>query len=305
MDKKVSIILLNYKGTKDTLECIKSLENIEYDNYEIIIVENNSPDDSYEILKRAIGCKHTLIKSPSNGGFAKGNNIGIEYAMTNNSDFVLLLNNDTLVEKDFLRKMINCYEKHEKVGMVGCKILYESRRDLIWYGGGEVNLKRFYGFHYGEGEKDGEAFNKEKEVTFTTGCVMLIPRDVIENVGFLPEEYFMYYEDVDYCLKVQEAGYKIYYCPRTVIYHKVSASTGGEESPFAVKWNTRNRIIFMDKFKYKVTKYEYKKVIGFFYCTRLIKLAQYYLKGKTDKAKALKEGIKEGRKFIKKNGKKS
>jgi len=299
MDKKVSIILLNYKGTKDTLSCIESLEKIEYDNFEIIIVENNSPDDSYEILSEAIGNKHTLIKSPSNGGFAKGNNIGINYALEKGTDFVLLLNNDTLVEKDFLREMVNCYQRNKAVGMVGCKILYESRRDLIWYGGGELNLKRFYGLHHGEGQKNSEEFNIEKEVTFNTGCVMLVPREVIQKVGTLPEEYFMYYEDVDYSLSVQEAGYKIYYCPKAVVYHKVSASTGGEESPFAVEWNTRNRIIFMNKFKHKVSKLEFLKAKGFFYSTRIIKLLQYKAKGQEEKAKALKVGIRKGKAFTK------
>jgi GT2 family glycosyltransferase len=299
MDKKVSIILLNYKGTKDTLSCVESLEKIEYDNFEIIIVENDSPDDSYEVLSEAIGNKHTLIKSPSNGGFAKGNNIGINYALEKGTDFVLLLNNDTLVEKDFLREMINCYHRNEAVGMVGCKILYESRRDLIWYGGGELNLKRFYGLHHGEGQKDCEEFNIEKEVTFNTGCVMLIPKEVIEKVGTLPEEYFLYYEDVDYSLSVQEAGYKIFYCPKAVVYHKVSASTGGEESPFAVEWNTRNRIIFMNKFKHKVNKLEFLKAKSFFYSTRIIKLLQYKAKGQEEKAKALKVGIRKGKAFTK------
>lgn len=298
MNEKVSIILLNYKGTKDTLECVESLEKIKYDNFDIIIVDNDSPDDSYEVLKEKLDSKHILIKSEDNGGFAKGNNIGIEYAMKNNSDFVLLLNNDTLVEEDFLNEMLECYKRHKDAGIIGCKILYESKRDLIWYGGGEINLKRFYGLHYGEREKDSEEFNVEKEVTFSTGCVMLIPAEVIRKAGYLPKEYFLYYEDVDYCMKVQEAGYKIYYCPKSVVYHKVSASTGGEESPFAVKWNTRNRIIFMNKYKNKVSSINYKKAKLFFYSTRVIKLIQYYLKGDNEKAEALKSGIREGKKYI-------
>lgn len=298
MSKRVSIILLNYKGTKDTLECIKSLEEIDYDNFDIIVVDNNSPDDSYEVLKRELGEKHTLIKAEDNGGFAKGNNLGVRHALKNGSDFVLLLNNDTLVEKDFLTEIMRCYETHEKVGIVSCKILYESRRDLIWFGGGELNLKRFYGAHYGEGEKDSNKFDQEKEITFATGCVMLVPRQVIEKVGYLPEEYFMYYEDADYCLRVQEEGYKIYYCPKARVYHKVSASTGGEASPMAIKLNTRNRMIFMEKFKQKVSNSAYKKAKCFFYATRLIKIAEYYLRGEAEKAKALKEGVKEGRRVV-------
>jgi GT2 family glycosyltransferase len=297
MEKKVGIILLNYKGVKDTIECVKSLEKISYKNLHIIIVDNHSQDGSYEKLKNSLDSKHIIIEAKANGGFAKGNNIGIDYALKMGCDYILLLNNDTLVEKDFLTELVNCYEVHKDAGIVGCKILYESKRDLIWYAGGEINLKRFYGFHYGEGQKDSGEFNREKEISFTTGCVMLIGRDVLEKVGKLPEEYFMYYEDVDYCLTVQEAEYKIYYCPSAVVYHKVSASSGGEASAFAIKWNTRNRIIFMNKFKYKVSKPSY--IIGklFFYSTRVIKLMEYYIKGDADKGKALLTGIKEGRKY--------
>jgi len=298
--KKVSIILLNYKGLKDTLECVESLEKLKYENYEIIIVDNHSEDGSYEALKDRLGNKQVLIEAPSNGGFAKGNNIGIEYATHNGADFVLLLNNDTLVEENFLSEMVSCYERHENVGIIGCKIMYNGQRDTIWYAGGEIDFKRYYGYHYGEGQKDSPSFNEEKEITFTTGCVMLIPKEVILKVGSLPEEYFMYYEDVDYCLKVQKASYKIFYCPGATVYHKVSASTGGDESPFAVRYNTRNRIIFMNKYKNLVNAKEFKKAVRFFYSTRVIRLTQYVLKGEIEKAKALLKGITEGRNYIKK-----
>ncbi|MEG2917980.1 MAG: glycosyltransferase family 2 protein [Clostridium sp.] len=300
MNKKVSIILLNYCGVEDTLNCVESLEDIDYDNYEIIIVENASPDNSYELLQEALNKKsHVLIKAPSNEGFAVGNNIGIKYAMANSSDYVLLLNNDTLVDKSFLKELVRCYEESENPGIIGSKILYESRREVIWYGGGDVNLKRFYGYHYGEGEIDKGQYNIEGTTNFITGCVMLIGREIIEKVGMLPTEYFMYFEDVDYCMNVRNHGYKLYYCPKSVVYHKVSGSTGGEESVFCIKWGTRNRIIFMDKFRNNVSKMEYFKSKTFFYLTRILKFLKYIISGNVDKAKALLEGIKEGLKVVK------
>lgn len=300
MNNKVIIILLNYCGTEDTLNCIASLEQIEYDNYEILVVDNASPDNSYEILKEALkDTPHTLLKSEFNGGFAKGNNIGIEYAMNHGADYVLLLNTDTLVEKDFLTNLMECYENYPEAGIVGSKILYESKRDYIWYGGGDIDFKRFYGYHYGEKHRDEGQYDKECEVNFITGCVMLIGRDVIKKVGGLPEEYFMYFEDADYCVQVKDAGYKLYYCPNAIVYHKVSASTGGEESPFGIKWGTRNRIIFMSKFKNKVSKINYLKANIFFYLTRIIKALSYFSHGKFEKVKALKEGITLGINFNK------
>ncbi|EQB88386.1 GT2 family glycosyltransferase [Clostridium punense] len=301
MNKKVAIILLNYCGVEDTLECVKSLEAIDYKNYEIIIVDNNSPDNSYEVLKQSIGDKHTLIKAESNGGFAKGNNIGIDYALKSGCDYVLLLNNDTIVEKDFLGHMVNCYESNPNIGIVGCKIPYYNKKDYIWFAGGEINYNRFYGSHYGEGQLDKEAFNKEKKVTFTTGCVMLIGVEVIKTVGMLPEEYFMYFEDVDYCVKVLEKGYNIYYCPKAIVYHKVSATSGGQLSPFSIKWSTRNRLIFMEKYKNKVSKIQYIKAKAFFYSTRRVKIINYSITGRKEEAKAIKEGIEQGVSYLKNN----
>lgn len=301
MKDKVSIVLLNYKGLEDTLQCIENLEKIDYDNYEIIIVDNHSEDGSYEILKKRFEHKHVVIEAEVNGGFASGNNLGIKYAVNNGTDFVLLINTDTFVEEDFLKELISCYHRNSTAGIVTSKILYESNRDYIWYAGGEVNLSRFYGYHFGEGERDSSEYNIEKKISFATGCVMLISSKVIKKVGLFCEDYFMYYEDVDYCVKITEAGYNIYYCPSSIVYHKVSASSGGEESPFAVKWNTRNRIIFMDRFKYKVSNINYIKAKFLFYVTRLIKLIQYRLKGSSKKANALKEGMALGRKSIKEN----
>lgn len=300
MNKKVAIILLNYCGTEDTLACIESLEKIDYKSFDIIIVDNDSPDDSYERLKKELeGGKHILIKAAGNDGFAKGNNIGIDYAMEAGYDYVLLLNNDTLVEENFLTELVRCYEEHENSGIVGAKILYEGKRNYIWYGGGEIDFKRFYGFHYGIEEEDTGLYDEEKEIDFITGCVMLIGREVIEKIGGLPEGYFMYFEDVDYCIRVKEAGYSLYYCPTSIVYHKVSAASGGEQSAFSIKWSTRNRIIFMDKFKGKISKQNYFKAKSFFYTTRIIRGFNYLLKGDLEKYKALKEGINMGRTSIK------
>lgn len=296
MEELVYIILVNYNGSEDTLACIESLKTVSYGNYKIIVVDNASTDNSYEILKDKIDNQVILIESEKNLGFAGGNNIGISYALENGAQAVLLLNNDTLVEPDFLSYMMENF-KDPKVGIVGSKIKYESKRDTLWFAGGEILWDKFYAKHYGEKEKDSGTYDERKEITFTTGCSMLIHKTLLESIGLLSEEYFMYFEDVDYCARATEKGFKIIYEPKAVIYHKVSAATGGEESPFAVQWNTRNRILFMEKFKHKVSKVQYAKAKGFFYSTRIIKYLQYIKSGRKDKAKALKIGIIEGKKL--------
>lgn len=297
MEKLVYIVLVNYNGWKDTLECIKSLEDIEYKNYKIVIVDNCSQDDSYTRLRESIKQDIKLIASDKNLGFAGGNNLGITYALSKEAEYVLLLNNDTLVEKDFLKEIIDTAERNS-AGIVGSKIKYESKRDTLWFAGGEVLWNKFYAIHYGEGEKDQGQYEEEREVSFITGCSMLISKKVFEEIGLLSEEYFMYFEDVDFCVRASGKGFKIVYSPKSVIYHKIGAAAGGEESPFAVKWNTRNRILFMNKYKNKVGNWSYRRAVAFFYSTRILKYIQYICSKRKDKAICLKEGIKSGRKML-------
>lgn len=292
MSKKVFIILVNYNGVTDTLECIKSLESIYYNNYEIVVVDNDSTDNSLDILKEKIGYKHHVISSNKNGGFAFGNNIGIRYALEKGADYVLLINNDTTVESDFLDELVNSMEKNDECGITTGLILNYYDKNLVWYAGGEINWNRFYGYHKHENENINRLRLYESEVSFATGCLMLIRSEVITKVGELPEEYFMYYEDVDYCANIQENGYKIYFNPKSIIYHKISATSGESESPFAITWNNRNRVNFINKYRYKISNINYIKLILFFYITRIIKFIKYISKGRLDKAIALLHGLR-------------
>ncbi|MBR9647296.1 glycosyltransferase family 2 protein [Clostridium tyrobutyricum] len=286
----IYIILINYNGYEDTIECVNSLEKINYRNHKIIIVDNASHDNSLTILKQKLNdC--IIIESKENLGFAGGNNLGIKYALDHNADYIMLLNNDTVVEKDFLYKMLKSFNNDNNVGVVGCKIMYHSNKNIIWYGGGYIDWFRFIGAHYGMGQFDKGQYDDEKEIDFMTGCCMLIKAKVFEKVGFLPENYFMYFEDVDFCVKVKNFGYKIIYNPKAVIYHKVGLSSGGEESPFSIEWCTRNRLIFMNKYKSNVSSLNFILSKIFFYSTRLIRYLQYSLKGKKANSKAIIKGI--------------
>lgn len=298
----VYIILINYNGYKDTIECIQSLEKISYKNFEIVVVDNASTNDSIIYIKKSceeLLKKCTIIESKSNLGFSGGNNLAIEYAIKNKAEYVLLLNNDTLVEPNFLDEMLNSFHKDEKIGIVGCKIMYYPQKNIIWYAGGKIDWFKFIVVHFGIGDIDKEQFNKEKEMDFMTGCCMLIKTEVFKKVGLLSNEYFMYFEDVDYCVKVRQANYKIWYNPKAVIYHKVGLSSGGEESSFSIKWNTRNRIIFMNKYRNKVKAFNLIISKMFFYSTRIIRYLQYIYIGEKVKSKAILEGIKEAWTVIK------
>ena len=246
--KRVSIILVNYKNYYDTLECLESLKKINYHNISIIVVDNDSKDNSVEILRKHMDNRVKIVESGFNGGFAFGNNIGIRMALEENSDYVLLLNNDTIVDKDFLTPLICVAEKDENVGIVSSRIMFYPETDIIWYAGGKVDWNNLRAIHYGLKEKITDKYLNETTVDFASGCCMLIPKKVIGAVGLLPEEYFMYYEDMDYCIKVMDKGFKIKYVPESVIYHSVSSSSGGDGSPFTIEWQARSRRIFWEKY---------------------------------------------------------
>lgn len=298
MKPLIYIILVNYNGYKDTKECIESLEKINYENYKIIIVDNASKDNSLELLNRN-HCSHIILDSRINLGFSGGNNIGIEYALKNGAEFVLLVNNDTIVNEDILSNMIKTFEKDSNTGIVGGKILLYENKEMISHAGGYIDMFKFTTVHYGMGAAyNDEQYNYEREVGFVSGCLMLIKREVFEKVGLLPEEYFMYYEDTDFCLRVIDSGYKIFYNPRAEIFHKVSMSSGGEDSPFFIKWNTRNRIIFMNKYKHKVIGIKFIFSLLYVYLTRYIRYMLYTFKRDKERANAIRAGLILGRKNL-------
>ncbi len=287
----IYVILINFNGYKDTIECVNSLKKINYKNYKIIIVDNASSDDSLNVLKEKVN-DVTIIGSKKNLGFAGGNNLGIKYALDHNSDYIMLLNNDTLVKADFLDNMLKSFNKDSSIGLVGCKIMYYPEKNIIWYGGGYIDWFKFIGTHYGMGQVDKGQYDNEKEIDFMTGCCMLAKREVFEKAGLLSEDYFMYFEDVDFCVKIKNFGYKIWYNPGAVIYHKVGLSSGGEESPFSIKWCTKNRLLFMNHYKNNVSGFNFILSNIFFYFTRIIRYFQYMIKGEKSKASSIIKGIR-------------
>ena len=224
MKPSVAIILVNYNGLGDTLGCVESLRQIDYDNYKVFIVDNASTEapglrDKEELLRDAC-----IIFSDINLGFSGGNNLAIHRAMDENFDYILLLNNDTIVTPCFLCEMLATAQSERNIGVVSGRIYYYYQRDHIWAAGGEYSNTTGLTIQYSG--PDSPDFDKKRTVTFTSGCLMLISRKIIEKVGLLDETYFLYSEDTDYCQRIIAAGYKIVYCPTAKIYHKVSASTG-------------------------------------------------------------------------------
>lgn len=271
----VAIILVNYNGSSDTIDCIKSLSLLREVEYEIVVVDNCSTDDSVDKLKQyQKEYSFTLLQTEQNNGFSYGNNIGIKYAK--NADFYLLINNDTVVTPDFLKKLIAEFQKNPKCGVTTPKILYYSQPNKIWYAGGSFNQRTARSEHYHYNQNNNINDKHPHKVTFASGCCLCISRNTIKKIGLLNEDFFLYEEDTEFCCRVTEAELEIVYIPDSVIYHKVSASTG-EGSPMSQYYTVRN--------KYSLIRMHFEgrnKIFAYLYCTaqfiyRCIKKKQAFI----------------------------
>lgn len=240
----VCIILLNYNGIEDTIACIESLKEITYTRYEIVIVDNASTDGSEGILKQRYS--FPVIQTGKNLGFAGGNNAGIRYALENGADYIVLLNNDTVVDKGFLEPLVETAETYKNAGVVGGKIYYYDSTNTLWFAGGRINRITGKTKQIGKNKADTGGFDTQREVGFITGCLMLVSAAAIRAAGLMDEGYFLYFEDTDWCERIRRAGYKIVFTPLSVIYHKESSSTR-KMSHVKMYYYDRNRAYFIRK----------------------------------------------------------
>ena len=277
VEKKVGIILVNYNGAKDTVECLNSLYTVNYKNKKIYVVDNNSSEDDLEYLESFIDCSYVkLIKLEENLGFSGGNNIGIKEALADGCKVIGLLNNDTTVEDDFLNQLVIKLFSDKRIGAVVPQIRDYYNESMVTYGGGEINYLKGSVFIEGINRYEDSINNTERFVTFGHGCCLFLKKEVILKIGLLPEEYFLYFEDADYSIQIVKSGYRIMYCPKSIIYHKESASTKKGSDNFQYYF-TRNRFYFIKKnFKLlsKLTAYP----ISVLYLIKKMLLKEFELK---------------------------
>ena len=239
---KISIIILNWNGLKDTLACLTSLAKIAYPNYEVIVVDNGSKNKEALIIKQKFP-QINILKNKTNLGFAEGNNAAIRRILKQNqSDYILLLNNDTVVTKNFLNRLVETAQNCQNSGVLGPKIYYYRRRGktkVIQSIGSMINLS------LGKISPVKQKNNCPLAVDFVTGACLLIKTAVVKKIGLLDKKFFCVFEDADWCLRAKTAGFLILYVPRSVIYHKLG-QTIKKTSP--VYYYTRN--LFWFEFKH-------------------------------------------------------
>ena len=280
----VYIVVLNWRGAADTLACLESLANLKGVRYRIVVCDNDSPDNSYDSIRSGIlesksfekyelieldreqaesGRAYvslnedfiTMIQTGDNLGFSGGNNVGIKYSLNQSDmDYVWILNNDTEVDRDALKNMLITSELDPSVGVCGSRMVYSENKDILQGFGGVYNKWTATSKHYLEGFPSDQVYDQyviEHNIDYIIGASMLIPRSVIEKVGLLDQDYFLYYEELDYAARLKKHGLKLKVSVDSVVYHKEGASMNHDKGVFSDYLFVRNRLLFTKRFHKK------------------------------------------------------
>lgn len=256
--RSVFVSILNFNGKNNTIECVRSLKKINISGFKltILIIDNGSTEE-LDLKNNSWGnISLKVIKNERNLGFSGGHNVGFRYAMEQKADYVIVLNNDTYVDKLFLEELLKIAEKDEKIGILSPKIYFapgfEFHKDkykkdeigrVFWYAGGEMDWDNVIGHHRGVDSIDSGQFDKVGETELATGCCMMIKKEVFEKTGMFDDKYYLYYEDSDFNIRARKNGFKTMYVPKSIIFHKNAGSAGGSGSKLQDYYITRNRLI--------------------------------------------------------------
>jgi len=212
-------VLLNWNGGRDTIECLNSLANLQYSNYQVVVIDNGSSDDSVARIRRA-SPDVEIFQTEKNLGFAGGCNVGIRYALGKNVEYVWLLNNDAAAHPEALEAMVETAESDPRIAAVGSAIYSATDpKTLLVWGGGHINFILGRSRHFVTPVRDDK-------IQFLTGASLLLRASALLSVGLLDDNFFMYWEDADYCFRLRRAGWRLAVAGKSIVWHKESASVG-------------------------------------------------------------------------------
>lgn len=265
---KVLVSLVNFNGSKDTLSCLDFLDKVKIEEFKLhVVVVDNASTENFKTEKQYSNFELKIIRSNKNLGFSGGQNLGIKYGLENGVDYFVILNNDVILNENFLIELLRTFDQERDYGIVSPKIYFAKghefhkdkyeQKDLgkvIWYAGGKMDWKNVIGSHRGVDEVDNGQYDELIKTDFITGCCALIKREVFEKIGLFDEKYFLYYEDNDLSQRAKRAGFEIYYQPKAILWHLNAGSTGGSGSLLHDYYITRNRLLFGFKFASFKTK---------------------------------------------------
>jgi hypothetical protein len=270
-DPLVCVVVLNWNGLKDTVECLESLQKITYPNHKVVVVDNASASDDVRILRDRFGAYAHIIRNDRNYGYTGGNNIGIRHALqAHDPGYVLILNNDTTVAPDFLGHLVHAAESDRAIGVAGPKVYYRDLPDRIQSAGMKVNMWTGQSTLIGGRQLDAGQHDTLREVDSVSGCCLLIKRLAIESVGEFDERYFCYWDETDYCARIRKAGLKVMYVPEASIWHRMPMKerlfdctpTAGKSAAVSQYFVARNHFRFMRR---HATRLQYATFLACFF----------------------------------------
>ena len=279
--KKVTIVTVNYNHSGATCEMLESLYACGYPELEVFVVDNASPSDHPEIIKEKFPSVK-FIQSKVNLGFAGGNNLALRQST---GEYIYLINNDTIIPPGNIERLVEALDSDPSIGVVSPKIKFHSSPQIIQFAGyTDMSKYTFRNKCIGYGEQDNGQHDVMQDTAFAHGAAMMLKREVIDRIGIMNEEYFLYYEELDWCARIRKAGYRIVYVPDTHILHKESLSTG-KSSPLQTYYLNRNRTLFIRR-----NMSGSRKVIGVLYQMCIVfpkNTIVFGLTGQFDKVRAM------------------
>jgi GT2 family glycosyltransferase len=243
----VYVIVLNWNGAAVIRECLDSLLAMDYPDFKVLVVDNASTDGSPEDVAGAYP-QVELLRLDKNLLYAGGNNAGIERALEAGAGAVLLVNNDTVADSRLLTHLVEGLLGNPGAGVVGPKIFYYDKKDVLWSAGGKVVVPLGFVHHIGIRKPDSGRYCSEREVDYLTGCCLLMRSEALRAVGPLDPSYVIYSEDVDWCLRARGQSWSSVFIPEALLWHKVSHSSGGGLTPFKAYYKMRSNVLIFRRF---------------------------------------------------------
>lgn len=239
-EPNVAIVIVTYNKVKTLLECLSSLKAIKYTTYHIIVVDNNSTDDTSFLVQK----NHpyvTLLRSKKNTGYTGGNNLGIQLALKSNYDYILFLNDDIIVDPNFLSHLVNIAGSDRCIGLVCPKLLCFETPNRLYKEYGKYN------FYLGINVQPLQGIELPQEIDLVPGASFLAKMDIFRKIGLMDENFFLYFDEGDICYRIKKIGLRIIYEPSSIVFHKVSASFSGRVNPIVLYYSTRNELLLARK----------------------------------------------------------
>lgn len=284
----ILIIVINWQQPLLSVECVHSLQKMDYPSKHLLLIDNGSDDNSLEIFEKTIP-QVPIMALPENLGFAKGANIGLRYAVHNNFEYALLINNDAFPDTDMLTRLYK--EIEPDIALLSPKIFYEFEPNRIWFAGGQRHPSLLEVRNRGQGELDGPNWHTSQDVDYLLGTCLLINLPLASQLNFFDERYFMYYEDLDLSLRCQLAGYRLRMVADAHLYHRVSVSSGGEDTPARTYMLAKSSILFFHRHASQGDKFA---IFIFRVSSGLKRIIRLLVAGKLNVALAHLRGLLEG-----------